>query len=161
MVPQINSTANWTNFPLPVTVGELVSYFDNYTEFIPCEIPCAYCSLYKWEMGDGLKIEAYALEVGEEELPSKQHEIELYNLTAKNHGVVENILYGLSLNKTTLSECKQRFNLKNTEIPFIDGDNKYKFSENEIFTYLYFNSSEKIEKIEKIEQCTFDIELTN
>src|SRR5665213_3105324 len=56
----------WKTITLPTTVGQLITLYGNYTEFIPCtdtteEDPCNY-ETYYWKINNGLIIDALAIE---------------------------------------------------------------------------------------------------
>jgi hypothetical protein len=143
----------WATFTLPTTIGKLTSLFGNYSKFIPCDDPCDGGSTYEWKISNGLIINAWAMSVGPQDKASKQHQVEAYDLTAKNNAVIDNVTFGLSLNSTTLTECKQKFNLKKSNF-----DNAWKFKQNGLFTYLWFNPSGTLIKIG---QFPFDYDSVN
>ena len=91
---------------------------------------------YEWKINNGLIIDAWTIESGE---PQK---IGAYELSAKNSSVIDNLIFQLSLNKSSLKECKMKFNLKESKDP-----NTWKFQQNNVFTYLYFNDNDILIKI--------------
>ena len=126
----------WKTFMLPTTVGQLITFFGNYTKFIPCpqKEDCDY-ETYEWKINNGLIIDAWTIE---SDSPQK---IGAYELSAKNSSVIKNLVFQLSLNKTSLTECKKKFNLKEST------PNTWKFQQNNVFTYLYFNDNGILIKI--------------
>ncbi len=134
----------WKTITLPTTVGQLITLYGNYTKFIPCpqEEDCDY-ETYEWKINNGLIIDAWTIESG------KPQKIGAYELLAKQGIVVNNLLFQLSLNKSSLTECKKKFNLKESR------PNTWKFQQNNIFTYLYFNDNGVLIKIG---QYPFDLD---
>ena len=131
----------WTTFTLPTTVGQLIALYGNYAKFIPCpqEEDCNYFT-YEWKINNGLIIDAWAIE-NISEKANKQQKIGAYELSAKNSSVINNLAFQLSLNKSSLTECKKKFNLKEST------PNTWKFQQNNVFTYLYFNDNDILIKI--------------
>jgi hypothetical protein len=141
----------WKTITLPTTVGQLITLYGNYTKFIPCtdtteEDPCNY-ETYYWKINNGLNIYALAIEYTFGDKANKLQKIGAYELEAVNNIVVDNLVYQLSINKTSFMECKQRFNLEKSTMP-----NTWKFHQNNFYTYLHFNKGILIE----IDQFTFD-----
>jgi len=126
----------WKTITLPTTVGQLITLYGNYTKFIPCanEDDCDY-ETYEWKINNGLIIDAWTIE------SDKPQKIAAYELLAKQGIVVNNLLFQLSLNKSSLTECKKKFNLKEST------PNTWKFQQNNVFTYLYFNDNGILIKI--------------
>ena len=141
----IQGTFKWTTITLPTTVSRLISEYGNYTKFIPCtqEEDCDFGSIYEWKISNGLIIDAWAQEVsGPNVKASKQHKIESYELASKNNSVINDLVFQLSLNKSSLTECKKKFNPKKSTF-----DNTWKFKQNDVYTYLYFNNNAILIKI--------------
>jgi hypothetical protein len=136
----------WKTFTLPTTVGQLITLFGNYSKFIPCanDEDCNY-ETYEWKINNGLIIDAWAIEGLTANKPQK---IGAYELYAEKNIVIDNLVFQLSLNKSSLTECKKKFNLKKSTMP-----NTWKFQQNNagyngiadpdniIFTYLWFDDN--------------------
>jgi hypothetical protein len=143
----------WKTFTLSTTVGQLITLFGNYSKFIPCanDEDCNYFT-YQWKISNGLIINALAMESLYKKA-NKQQKIGAYELSAEKNIVIDNLVFQLSLNKSSLTECKKKFTLKKSGIP-----NTWKFEQintgyngisygNLIFTYLYFNDNGVLIKI--------------
>ncbi len=154
IVSQIKKPAfKWTKFNLPTSVSNLISLYGNYSKFIPCNLPCDAGSQYTWKISNGLILNAWAMNVGLNYRASNNHKIEAYELTSKNNIVIHDLIFGLSLNKTNLSECKQKFDIKKS-----DFENAWKFKHKGLYTYLWFNSNGTLIKIG---QFPFDYDSVN
>src|ERR1035437_6429799 len=124
----------WKTFTLPTTVGQLITLFGNYSKFIPCanDEDCNY-ETFEWKINNGLIIDAWALEGLKANKPQK---IGAYELHSEKVIVIDNLVFQLSLNKSSLTECKKKFNLKKSTWP-----NTWKFLQGNISTYLYFDDN--------------------
>ncbi|HEY5407041.1 MAG TPA: hypothetical protein VIJ92_08135 [Ginsengibacter sp.] len=134
----------WATFTLPSTVGHLITGLGNYAKFTRCpnEDDCDFGATYEWKLSNGLMVDGYAMKVGPKGKASKQHAIEFIELSARKGAVIDNLIFQLSLNKSSLTECKKKFNLKESRDP-----NTWKFQQKNIFTYLYFNDNGILIKI--------------
>ena len=136
---KIQSTFSWATFTLPTTVRQLINGLGNYTKFQPClfDEDCDAGSTYEWKLSNGLVVDGNAMKVsGPKVKASTLHAIEFIELYARKGAIVNNLLFQLSLNKSSLTECKKKFNLKKSTIP-----NTWKFLQGNISTYLYFDDN--------------------
>jgi hypothetical protein len=144
----IKETAqNATSLKVPITVGKVSNLLGKYTKFEPCELPCNLGSTYHWKLENGLNVEAYALEVGENSKPSNTHKLSKIDFSTNGSSIIDDCVFGLSLNKTTLSECKQHFGLKLKKSMY--GGRTYKFFQDRMYFYFSFNSSNILTAISK------------
>jgi hypothetical protein len=139
------SPFEWATFTLPITVGQLIDGLGNSTKFIfkpfPYDKKSDYSSTYEWKLSNGLVVDGYSVH-GNTEASTGQM-IEFIELSARNGAIIDNLMFQLSLNKSSLTECKKKFNLKSIK------SNTWKFLQGNISTYLYFNDNGILIKIGK------------
>jgi len=155
LIDLLHEKLNWMTNNLPTTVGEFISFLGNYSEFIYNEddITEPNGNLCVWKIENRLIINAGVELMGSENKPNNQDQIYFYELTAINNNIVENLIFDLTLNKSSLNECSQKFKLNKSNI-----DNTWKFKQNNIFTYLSFDTNGILIKIG---QYTFDYDSVN
>jgi len=142
------SPFEWATFTLPITVAQLINGLGNYSKFIfikayPDIRHYDFNATYEWKLNSGLMVDGYAMNVDQEGKASTLDMIEFIELSARNGAIIDNLMFQLSLNKSSFAECKKKFNLKSIK------SNTWKFLQGNISIYLYFNDNGILIKIGK------------
>jgi len=141
-------------FNLPTTSGRVISSMGKYSkiEYEDWDAnPSGWGNRYIWKFANGLVLIAQS--DGNGNAPNNNDEVRAIFLEAPNKNVIDNLVYGLALNKTTKSDCQQLFGSKFQKSIF--GNNTFKVYKDNLYTYLIFNSEGVLTKIKQI---TFDLE---
>jgi hypothetical protein len=113
--------------------------------------PSGWGTRYIWKFENGLVLTAQS--DGKGKTPNGNDEIRAIFLETTSNNSIDKLVYGLTLNKTTKSECQKLFINKFQSTN--RGNDTFKVYKDNLYTYLTFNSNGKLSKIE---QLTFDLE---
>ncbi len=142
-------------FNLPTTSGRVISSMGKYSK-IEYEDwhPSGWGNRYIWKFSNGLILTAQS--DGSGKTPNNSDEVQSIFLEASNKNPIENLVYGLALNKTTKTDCQQLFGSKFQTTVWVNGT--YKIYKDNLYTYLTFNTSGTLTEIR---QVIFDLEHAN
>jgi hypothetical protein len=140
-------------FNLPTTSGRLISSMGKYSkiEYEDDDDPSGWGNRYIWKFSSGLILTGQS--DGGGKTPNNSDEVRAIFLEASNKNPIDNLVYGLALNKTTKSDCQQLFGSKFQTTVWVN--DTYKVYKDNLYTYLTFNSNGTLTKVQ---QVTFDLE---
>ncbi len=144
-----NNVINGNNFIIPTTIGKIISSIGQYSELEYEDPEGVWGNRYIWNFNNGLILTAQSDSF--EKQHSSGDEVRAIFLNSKSKNEISVFIYGLVLNKTTISDCKKIFG---QDFQSITPD-YYKFFRDNIYTYLTFGSDGKLSEIS---QVTFDLQ---
>lgn len=137
--------------PLPTNIETLKNSIGDYSQFVPVDPddPSPWGGEYVWSFTNGFVLTALAANM--EQTPKEGDEITLFSLRLKEKEQVYVPSYKLTLNKSSIAECKQLYgNALITISPTY-----LKLNMNGIRSYFSFTENGRLEQIT---QAMFDIE---
>lgn len=137
--------------PLPADVKTVKSSIGNYSQFVPAdpEDPSPWGGEYVWNFTNGLTLTALSPTM--EQSPKDEDEVTIYSLESKNGQQIYVPSYSLTLNKSSIAECRQLYGGALKTI----SPNYFKINKNGIRSYFTFTENGRLQQIT---QAKADIE---
>lgn len=137
--------------PLPTDIQTLKKSIGEYSQFIPVDPddPSPWGGDYVWSFTNGFVLTALAANMGQE--PREDDEITLFSLGSKEKEQIFVPSYKLTLNKSTIAECKELYKKSLITI----SPNYFKINLDGIRSYFFFAENGLLKSIT---QSTGDIE---
>ena len=148
---------NPTLLSLPTTIKSINDFVgQKYSTFTKCDTEDYFdnfCPYYEWVLQSGIEILAYSETDINNTKENTNYRVTTIRLSTKNGNIVEDCVYNLALNKTTLQDCKIQFG---NQLKKSNYESSYKIYKDKIWTYLKFKNGILVE----IERTPFEYDMT-